>query len=296
MDQLKAMRTFVSVCDKEGFSTAGAALGVSKAVVSKRISELEDHLGCRLLQRTTRQIYLTHCRDILEEIGRTESELGCKAIRPEGRLRVNAPLSYGQKFIAPLIAPFLESYPEIAVELTLTDRFVDLIEEGVDMAIRVGGDRSSTLIARVLGYVYHGFYASPDYVAKFGMPTSSADLKNHRFLGYGDFANPRPCRFDGRTITMNPILATNNGEILRQAAIDGLGIAPLPDFIVGDAVINGELVCIGARDAEDPAPVMAVYPVREHLPQKVRVFIDFLVERLENASRHAAPVSVPDGR
>ncbi|MBZ0215788.1 MAG: LysR family transcriptional regulator, partial [Fimbriimonadaceae bacterium] len=167
MDQLKSMRTFVSVCDRDGFSAAGKALGISKAVVSKRISELENHLGCRLLQRTTRrhhlteegQRYLAHWRATLEDISRVEGELSRKAFRPEGNLRINAALTYGRKFISPLIAPFKEAYPRVTIELSLTDRYVDLVEEGVDMAVRVGGDPNSAMIARRLGETRHGIYA-----------------------------------------------------------------------------------------------------------------------------------------
>lgn len=293
MDQLKAMRTFVAVCDRGGFSAGGLALGLSKAVVSKRVSELEDHLGCRLLQRTTRrhhlteegQRYLAHCRETLEEISHIEDELACRTFRPEGHLRVNAAMTFGLKFISPLIAPFKETYPDVMVEFSLTDRYVDLIEEGVDLAIRVGGDPNSAMIARRLGAVRHAIYASPDYLKRHGCPKTASDLKHHQCLVSGRTGRIRAWCFDNHSITPQPAFLSNNGDVLTKAAIDGMGLTCLPDFIVADAVMSGQLVLVAADPDEQVVPVLAVYPARAHLPLKVRSFIDFLAERLEKKTR-----------
>ena len=288
MDLFHAMETFVAVCDRGGFSAAARATRRSKATVSKLVAQLEDDLGARLLHRTTRrshptdegQRYLEHCRTVIEEVALMKSELAHRMVVPRGLLRVNAPLSWGQLYIAPLVAGFLERYAQVRLELSFTDRFVDLVEEGFDLAVRIGGDPRSRLIGRRLASIRNGLYASPAYLERRGRPERASDLARHACLVYGDRDRRRAWWFDGRRITLEPHLVCNNGEALRDAAIDGAGIASLPDFIVAEALAGGRLVCLEEEPGRLDMPVMAVYPERRHLPLRVRAFIDVLADRL----------------
>ena len=289
MDILRAMGAFVAVCDHGGFTAAARASGQSKAAISKLVASLEDHLDCRLLQRTTRKValteegagYLDRARVILEEIAANEAELAHQAAHPRGHLRVNGPLSFGQRYISPIIARFQDEYQDITVELSLTDRFVNLVEEGFDLAIRIGGDPASPLIRRRLGSVRHGLFASPAYMAERQPPGSISALREHRCLVYGHSGWTRPWQIDGEKGTPRPALLSNNGDLLLRAAVDGGGITSLPDFFVAEDLASGRLVCLGAEPAAAAAPLMAVYPARRHLPLKVRAFIAFLGDNLE---------------
>lgn len=288
------MRTFVAVYESGGFSAAAKATRQSKAAVSKHVSELEDYLGCRLLHRTTRrhhltedgQQYLEHCRTILDDMAFMEADLADRAAVPKGRLRVNAPLSYGERYLAPMAAQFLAEHPEITLELSLTDRFVDLIEEGYDLAVRIGGELASTLIARQLHSIGHVICASPEYLNQRGRPKDGDALKAHNCLVYGQTGWTRPWWFAGRRLVPEPYLFANNGDVLRRAAIDGAGIAAVPEFFVTGDLAEGRLICLEAEPEHLHMPVMAVYPERRHLPLKVRAFIDFLAENLERSADH----------
>lgn len=291
MDLFHAMETFVAVCDRGGFSAAARTTRRSKATVSKLVAQLEDDLGARLLHRTTRRShptdegrrYLEHCRAVIEEVALMKSELAHRMVVPRGLLRVNAPLSWGQLYMAPLVAGFLGRYGEVRLELAFTDRFVDLVEEGFDLAIRIGGDPRSRLIGRRLASIRNGLHASPAYLERHGRPERAADLTSHACLVYGGRDWQRAWWFGGQRVAPEPHLLSNNGEALRDAAVDGAGIASLPDFIVADALASGRLVCLEEEPERLITPVMAVYPERRHLPLKVRAFIDFLAERLERS-------------
>lgn len=292
MDQLRAMETFVAVVDQSGFSAAARELGQSKAQVSRLIAALEDHLGVRLLQRSTRSSvlteeghkYLQHARDLLEENWRVETELGQRRLIPRGRLKINGPLSWGERHLAPLLPPFMERYLEIEVDITLTDRFVDLLEEGYDVAIRIGGSSSSSLIGRKLGEVKHGIFASPKYLKKNPKPETAYELRGHKCLIYTVSGGPRPWIFRGETVSPDAAMVSNNGDVLRTAALGGVGLVMLPTFFVEKDLSKGRLVDLTADgpefDKDLCLPIMAVYPERRQLPQKVRVFVDYLIEAL----------------
>lgn len=289
MDLLRAMRTFVAVEDEGGFSAAGRALNISKPVVSKQISALEDHLGSRLLNRTTRnhslteagRLYLDHARTVLEQITTTEEVLKEQSSTPQGTLRIGAPLSYGRLVIAPLLPSFLERYPDLRLDLDLTDRFVDLVEDGIDVAIRVGGDRQSNLIGRAIGKTCHGFYASPSYLKKHGRPKSYKDFAHHRCLVFSQGQQIKDWEWGTKKVTPDWAVLSSNGDVLRTLAQEGAGIIFLPDFFVAQDVEDGTLVALDLGGKPEELTIRALYTHRAFLPLKVRVFLDHLAEHLK---------------
>ncbi len=288
MDVLKAMRTFTAVVEQDGFAAAGRALGLSKSMVSKQISMLEDRLGCRLLNRTTRRhslteaghLYLEHCKSILDQNSGIEDVLGERSTEPRGTLRVSGPVSYGRLFIAPLMAEFLDRYPGLRTDLVLNDHFSDIIEEGFDLAVRIGGDTPPSLIARKIDEMRHGLYASPNWLAAHGHPKTKDDLSGHRCLVYAQGGQRRAWRLGGETVSPDWSFACNNGDVLRRVALDHGGLVYLPEFFVKRDIEQRTLARIDGTDPEDTQPIMVIFPHRRHLALKVRVFVDFLIERL----------------
>lgn len=288
MDLYRSMETFSAVVEHNGFAAAGKSLGLSKTVVSRMVSGLEDHLGVRLLQRSTRRLslteegerYLEHARNMLEENNIMECELGERRATPRGRLRINAPSAWGERYLGPLLPEFMARYPDIAIEVSLTNRFVDLIEDGFDVAIRIGGNKQSNLIARKLGTIDHGIYASPDYLAEHGRPETIADFKTHKCLSYMQSGRVNTWQFRGRSFTPRAILLSDNGEVLRDACKGGAGLISLPSFYLTDEVETGALVNLEPDCPGLTSDLLAVYPERRHLALKVRVFVDYLVEVL----------------
>ncbi len=288
MDVLKAMRSFVSVVDQDGFAAAGRTLGLSKSMVSKQISMLEDHLGCRLLNRTTRRhslteaghLYLEHCKSILDQNAGMEDVLNERSAEPRGTLRVNAPVSYGRLFIAPLMGEFLDRYPSLRTDLDLSDHYIDIIEEGFDLGVRIGGDTPPTLIARKIDETRHGLYASPSWLATYGHPKTKDDLSGHRCLVYSQGGQRRQWHLGGETVSPDWSFACNNGSVLRRVALDHGGLVYLPEFFVKRDLEQGTLARIDDVYPEEAQPILAIFPHRRHLPLKVRVFVDFLIECL----------------
>ena len=286
MDVLRAMKTFVAVEDEGGFAAAGRKLNLSKPVVSKQISSLEEHLGTRLLNRTTRRnslteagrLYLDHARSVLEQIAITEDVLAEQTATPQGVLRISAPVSYGQIAIAPLLPKFLDTYPKLRLDLDLTDRFVDLVEDGIDVAIRVGGDLESNLIGRAIDETRHGYFASPAYVKTHGMPTSKRDLAQHRCLVFTQGTRITDWEISGRGFTPDWALRCSSGDALRRLALEGAGIVFLPDFFVAQDVRDKRLVQLEFGGAQRTLTIRALYAHRAFLPLKVRVFLDHLSE------------------
>lgn len=290
MDKLQQMVSFVAVVDAGSFVGAAEASGLSKAAVSRHVAELEQRLGVRLLQRTTRRLSLTadgqqflaRCRELLAAVEEAESELSAHASEPVGLLRVNAPLSFGVLHLAPLWGRFLEQHPKLRLDLTLADRLVDLVEEGYDLAIRITALPSSNLVSRRLASTRIVLCAAPAYLARHGTPRHPAELAQHRTIAYSYWATGDEWRFDGpdgpASVRITPRLQTNNGDTCRRAALDGHGIVLQPDFIVGADLACGALVELlpGYRALE--IGIFALYPSRKHLPLKVRRLVDFLVE------------------
>lgn len=290
--QLGAMAVFARVIEAESFSSAARELGLSKSAVSKQIARLEDELGVRLLNRTTRRLSLTEagtafyegCRRVVAEAEAAELAVTQLAAAPRGRLKVNAPMSFGVREVGPALPEFMACYPELSVELVLNDRVVDLVEEGFDIAVRIARLGDSSLIARRLAPCRHVLCAAPDYLAVRGTPRSVEDLKEHDCLQYSYQHSGEAWHLSGpggeQQVRVRGRLRVNNGDALLTAALGGLGVALLPSFICGDDLRAGRLVHLLAEwGGPAETAVYAVYPASRNLSPKVRVLVDFLAAR-----------------
>jgi DNA-binding transcriptional LysR family regulator len=292
MDRLAALEAFARVAETGSFSAAARAMGLSKSLISRQVSALEAELGSRLIARTTRSLTLTEAgRGYYEQVARIlaqmeEADLSVSQLQatPRGKLRVNAPMSFSLLRLAPALPDFLALYPEIDVDIAMNDRRVDLMEEGFDLAIRIGRLADSSLVARKLGPMQRIVCASPAYFAEHGLPTVPADLKGHACLCYSNADTVDEWRFsepDGRPITVEVKgrVRANNGDLLRIAALRGLGLVDLPSFLVGADIEAGTLVPVLHSFIRQEGGIYAVYPHARYLPPKIRVFIDFLADR-----------------
>ena len=292
MDLLASMRMYVAVIDGGSFAAAADRLDVSRAMVSKQVQKLEEHLGTRLMNRTTRRLSMTETgrafyersAQILLDVEEAEQIAGQMTLTPQGVLRVTIPLSYGQHRLAGILGAYTQAYPLVQLDIALSDRKVDLIEEGFDVAVRIGILPGSDLIVRKLGVEHSIACAAPGYLAVHGMPQTPADLSNHACLGYSLTGGGADWRFDapgGPVIVpiAGPIKA-DNGDIIRLAAVCGAGIAFQPGFIVDDDIAAGRLVRVLPGWHSPEMGVYAVYPSRKHLSAKVRTFVDFLASTL----------------
>ena len=288
MDRIETMRTFVTVVNEGTFTRAADRLELSPQLVSKYVSQLEQHLGVRLLNRTTRKIHLTeagaryHLRaqQILNDIDDAENELGDLQTEARGLLRISAPTSFAIHHMATLLSQFQQAHPSVGIDLQLSDRKVDIVEEGFDIALRIGRLKSSSLIAKWIAPVRVVMCASPEYLKRYGTPQSPEDLRDHRYLSYSyidlDASQPllRGLQQNGRNHTNDMI--SNNGDVLVAAAIAGAGIALQPTFIAGPAIKEGKLDVILPEYEPELMGLYAVYAHRQLLASKVRSFIDFI--------------------
>jgi DNA-binding transcriptional LysR family regulator len=291
MDKLQAMQLFTRVVDTGSFTAAAEQLGISRALASKLIQNLEDALGVRLLNRTTRRLSLTESgqnyyqrvSDVLSRLSEAEAEATELQIDPRGRLRVSAPIPFSTVHLAPAIAEFQRLHPRVEFDLNLNDRRVDLVEEGFDLAIRISQLADSSLMARKIAPCRMVAVASPEYLAEHGEPEKPADLARHECLRYTLTPNSEAWEFEreGSSISVpaHARMAVNNGDFIAAAAAAGIGIARLPTFIVADYLRNGTLRRILSSWTLPPIAVYAVYPKTRTLPAKTRRLIDFLVER-----------------
>jgi DNA-binding transcriptional LysR family regulator len=292
MDRLDAFDSFARVAETGSFSAAARALNISKSLVSRQVSWLEAELGARLIARTTRSLTLTEAgRNYYDQVVRIltqieEADLSVSQLQatPRGRLRVSAPMSFSVQRLAPVLPEFLELYPQIEVDVVLNDRRVDLLADGFDLAIRIGRLADSSLIARKLCGMKRYVCGSPDYLERRGTPKTPADLKRHDCLCYSNADFLTEWRFtepDGRplAVEVKGRLHANNGDLLRAAALRGLGLVELPEFLVGRDVESCALVPVLEPYIRQEGGVYAVYPHARYLPPKIRVFIDFLAER-----------------
>lgn len=289
IDHLSAMAVFARVVDAGGFSRAAESLGISKSAVSKQVSRLEDRFGTRLLNRTTRRLSLTeagervleHSRRAVAEFEAAEAEVGAHRDTPSGLLRVSAGVSFGQSELAPRLAGFLAGCPDLSIDLVLNDRRVDLVEEGYDVALRIGVLQDSSMMARRIASVRSLTAAAPDYLAARGRPSVPADLAVHDCLGYSYLNGGGLWTFDGPSgqtrHRFTPRLMSNNGTALAAAAERGLGVVQMPSFIIGAAVRAGRLQEVLADHRKPDVGLYAVYPAGRPLAAKVRAFIDFAV-------------------
>ncbi|MDP4795355.1 MAG: LysR substrate-binding domain-containing protein [Rhodospirillales bacterium] len=290
-DPLEGMTVFAAVVEAESFTGAARSLRNSKAAVSTQIQKLEDRLGVRLLNRTTRRLSLTdegrafydHCRRILDEAREAADALDSLNTVPRGLLRVNAPMSFGILHLGSAIADFMQSYPEIEIDLVLNDRQIDVVEDGFDLAIRIARLPDSSLIARRLAPCRILVAASPSYWDRRGRPGHPSELKDHDALIYDYLSEPDTWTFngpDGRiSVNVQGRIRANNGEVLLQAAKQGLGVCLTPTFFCSDEVKNCSLETVLSEFEDHSVSIYAVYPHRRHLSPRVRAFVDFLAER-----------------
>jgi DNA-binding transcriptional LysR family regulator len=293
MDKLQAFKIFVKVAELNSFTAAAHALGLSRTVVSDRVKELEDDLGARLLQRTTRRVALTQpgaaflerVRLGLAALDEAAAEASSLSAKPRGLLRVNAPMSFGVRHVAPAVGTFLKAYPDVRVELTLNDRLVDLIEDNVDIAVRIGALRDSSLIARKLATCRMLVCAAPSYVKKHGAPKRPGDLKDYACLSYSYWLEGEDWKFTRRgaeaVVRVEGRFRCNNGDAVAEAAAAGAGIALQPDFIAGPLIRKGRLVEVLPDWRAAEFGVYAVYVPTQFLPAKSRVFLEHLAKLYE---------------
>jgi DNA-binding transcriptional LysR family regulator len=292
MDRFAAMTAFVRVAELRSFSEAARRLGLSKSVISRQIAALEAELRARLFHRTTRSLTLTEAGQgyhdavvrILADLDEADASVGRLQAAPRGRLRVNAPMSFGVRHLAPALADFLSRHPEVEIDMVMNDRFVDLVDEGFDVAVRIGRLVDSSLVARRLAPLRRVVCASPDYLAARGVPASPDDLAGQCCLCYSNMALSDEWRFIDAERRPWPVevrgrLHINNGDALRVAALAGLGLAYLPSFIVGADLQAGTLIGVLGEHIPQDGAVHAVYPHARHLSPKVRAFVDFLAAR-----------------
>lgn len=290
---MDTLRLFVTVAESGSFTAAAAQLNLTVAAVSRRIKALEQRLGVRLFNRTTRrvrlteagEIYLAQVRRSLAELRETELQLTELSTEPRGALRINAPMSFGVRRLAPLVAQFAGRHPHLEIQLQLDDTFVDIVREGFDLALRIGHLADSSLVARPLVPVPRYICAAPTYLEKRGRPQRPADLHQHDCLHYNNISLREDWTLGGpdgpETVAVQGGYCSNNGDVLCQAAIEGLGIVLSPDFIVADALAEGRLVRILEGYEPPPYTLHAVYPSRAFVPAKVRLFSDFLIGALQ---------------
>jgi len=291
MDKLNSIRAFTKVVQHSSFAAAARDLRLSRSAVSKHVIELEQELGGQLLSRTTRsvtatengQAYYERCLAILSDL--EEADLSATRLQAEvrGLLRINAPMSFGTLHLARAVADFMEKYPDLRIQLLLSDQQVDPVQEGFDVTLRIADLPSSSMIARRIAPARRAICASPSYLARHGTPKHPDDLRGHACLTYGHLATGNQWKLTGpdgdHWIAIPWTLCTNNAEVLRDAAVQGRGIALLPTFIAGADFQQGRLATILPGYQAPEISIYAIYPATRHLSLKVRVFIDFLVER-----------------
>ncbi|MEM8658224.1 MAG: LysR family transcriptional regulator [Pseudomonadota bacterium] len=295
MDRLSEMEAFISVVDQGGFTDAAKKLGMSKSAVSKHVSALEARLGARLLNRTTRRVnpteiglaYYDRASVVLSGASEADEMVSSMQTAPRGSLRISVPVSFGISQVSGIVGEFLEQYPDVAVNMVLDDRFVELVAEGFDVAIRIGKLEDSSLKARKLTETRIAMVASPDYIARNGAPRSLEALSDHVLLHYSNLSTGNFWRLRSRTgeerhVRVGGRLTANNGESLVRAAESGLGIALVPTFILGTGLQEGRLVELDPQAELDTLGIYAVYPPGRFTQPKLRAFIDFLAERLKN--------------
>ena len=291
MDRIDSMGVFAKVVEKQSFSGAARELRLSQAAVSKHVRALEDWLGAQLLNRTTRRLNVTEigalvyerCERILDEIDDVRQDTNALQIAPRGVLHLAAPVSFGVTQLGPVLAEYLSHYPEVAVDVMLDDRFIDLVEEGFDLALRVRQLKDSSLVARRLAPVRFVLCASPFYVKQHGAPRAPADLANHRCLFYSLRAIPGEWRFRGPegevALRISGRFRSNSGNMLHGAMLAGAGIGLAPTFVVGADLAEGRLVSLMPGYPPVESELSAIYPPGKNPSAKVRSLIEFLATR-----------------
>jgi DNA-binding transcriptional LysR family regulator len=288
MDRLGAMEMFVRIVETGSFSAVARQLGTTQPTISKQLTALEKQLQTRLLHRSTRSLSLTEagaayyerCRRILDEVREAEAALGRLQSGLTGTLHVNGSIALGQIFLTALVLKFQQQYPELAIELSLSDRYIDLVEEGVDVAVRVGRLADSNLVARRLGSTRRMLVATPAYLAAHGAPERPEDLVRHSCLLYAYLSTGDEWLFNGPDgeirVRVHGNFKANNGHVIREALLASVGVALTPDWLIHDQLEAGEVVALLPEFATPPLEINAVYPSGRHVSAKVRAFIEFL--------------------
>jgi DNA-binding transcriptional LysR family regulator len=296
MDKLASLRAFVKVVETGSFSEAGRQMRLSRSAISKYVADLEEGLGVQLLNRTTRhasanengQLYFDRAMVILSELDAADQAVTHLQSKPRGLLRINAPMSFGTIRLGPALADFMIQYPEMQLQLVLSDDLVDPVQDGFDVTLRIAELESSSLIARKIAPMPRLVCASPGYLNKHGIPQHPRELRDHISLTYGFLLTGNQWKLTGSDgehwIQPAWSLCVNNAEVLRDVAIKGRGIALIPEFIAGEAVRSGLLTAILKDFWAPPLTLYAIYPPTRHLSVKVRLFIDFLVDRFGRES------------
>ncbi|MBK7416092.1 MAG: LysR family transcriptional regulator [Dechloromonas sp.] len=292
MDRLDAMKLFVRIAELGSFAAVAQQLGVARSVVTRQIAGLEAHLGVKLMARSTRRLaltsagtaYLEKCRVILNLVEAAETDVAEERLTPRGNIRMSLPLSFGLKRLAPMLLDFSQRYPEVGLDMDYSDRRVKLIEEGIDLSIRItrrldGGD-----VARKIGTGRMQVVASKNYLAQHGRPQHPAELIHHECLGYtsGGVAQNWQFKVDGQlqSFPVRSRINANNGDVLTEAAAQGLGISLQPDFIIDDYLADGRVEAILADFPVAELGIYAMLPSNRHIPHRVRVLMDFLAAGL----------------
>ena len=301
MDRLGAIQVFAQVVESGSFAKAAERLGLSTSAASRHVAELESHLQTRLLNRTTRKVSLTETGrafyersvQLLADLAEAEQEAARAAVEPRGTVRLTTSVNFGVRHVAPAIAEFLSEHAGVRFDVSLSDRTVDLVEEGFDLAIRIGSPGADNLVARKLGETRLVPCASPAYLARRGAPREPEDLARHNCFTYEYAAQRNLWRFRDRAggerhARVSGTLHANNDDLLAAAALRGVGIVFAPAFVVGDDVRAGRLVPLLQEFEPAPLAIYAVYPSRKHLSAKVRRFVEFLLVRFAQAQDWSA--------
>ena len=291
MDKLQAITAFVSVVDAGSFARAADRLNVSVSAVSRQVGELEAQLGTRLLNRTTRRLSLTEAgrafhertTQLLADLAEAEQAAHAGSSTPRGTLRVTSAITFGARYLAPVVASFAAKYADVRIDIELSDRLVDLVEEGFDAAVRIGPVGSQQLVGRKVGETHMICCASPAYLAAHGVPQHPRELVRHHCLTYEYLSSRNTWRFRApggaeHSVRIGGPMHANHGEFLTAMAAEGLGIAYEPDFIVGPEVSTGRLVRVLAEWALAPSPIYVVYASRRQVSAKVRAFSEHMAQ------------------
>ncbi len=292
MDKFASLNAFSQVAQAGSFAAAARRAGVSRSQVNRAVIALEDALGVQLFNRTTRSVALTpsgrafhqRCSAILADLAEAERLIRSEQETPQGEMRINAPMSFGTLHLAPAITEFMRRYPQVRVQLDLSDRFVDPVAEGFDVTVRIAAARSTpSLIDHQIVEVRLAICASPAFLAAHGTPQAVGDLARLPCLCYGDLAGGTAWRLVGPEgtveVRVNGTLSSNNGEALRDAAVAGLGVALLPTFIAGRELQAGRLVTVLPEHAPPPLSLSLIYPPNRHLSPRIRAFVQFMHQR-----------------
>lgn len=292
MDRLTEMEAFATVVDQGGFTDAARKLGISKSAVSKHVSSLEARLGARLLNRTTRRVspteiglaYYDRARRVLNDAGEADALVTAMQAAPSGQLRISVATDFGANHLSPVLGEFLREFPDITVNMVLNNRYVELISEGFDMAIRIGEMEDSTLRARKLAETTMRMIAAPSYLERYGVPQRIDDLNDHKLLHHSSQSGGSVWKLtspsgEKRQVRTAGWLTVNDGQSLLNACISGLGIAYLSSFLCDEAIAKGQVVSLMTDLPTERQGIYAVYPPGRYTQPKVRAFIDFLVHQ-----------------